>query len=114
MLLANRRGLEAFVAAVVPLSQIRIDAGLLAQASQFTGAAGPLQGAAQHQGKTAVRQRRGEQAGHRFAMVGEGDVSAAGVLTREAPFRFAVANQINLVCIVLAILDRGHTFKRCR
>jgi hypothetical protein len=48
-------------------------------------------------------------ASYLFAMGGKGGVGATGVLTREAPFRLTVANQVNLTCDVLAILHRGYT-----
>jgi hypothetical protein len=45
-------------------------------------------------------------------MVGEGDVGAAGVLAREAPFRLAVANQKDLTGGDIAVLHGGHAFRR--
>ena len=44
--LANHGGGQPLVVAVVPFLEIGFDLGLLAQAGQFTGASGPLQGAA--------------------------------------------------------------------
>jgi hypothetical protein len=45
-------------------------------------------------------------------MVGEGDVGAAGVLTREAPFSLAVANQKHFTWGLLAVLHCGYLFER--
>jgi hypothetical protein len=43
-------------------------------------------------------------------MVGEGDIGAAGVLTREAPFSLAVANQKHFTWGLLAVLHCGYFF----
>src|SRR5438309_8915373 len=88
-------GAPAFILAIVPFCQIRIELGLAVEPRELAGADRALQGACEDLGKSQPAQPLSEGPGIAFAALGQGQIGAAGVLARQAPGGLAVPGQID-------------------
>src|ERR1700730_5407973 len=85
----------AFILAIVPLDQLRIGFGLLAETCQLARPDGALQRAGEDLGKAQPAQPRPERPGIGFATFGQRQIGSAGMLARQAPGGLAVPGQID-------------------
>src|SRR5436309_7579774 len=95
MLRMNLDRAETFVLAVVPFDQIVIDFGCGAEAGQFAGASGTLQGTRENLCKCQSGQPFPKPSGVAFATLGQGQIGQSRMLALQAPSGLAVTHQIN-------------------
>src|SRR5215469_11531103 len=84
---------QPLVFTVIPFGQFDIDNGRSAQTRQFAGLARTLHGAAENERKPLLGEHRAQSLGEAATILGQGDVSRAGVLSAQAPRRFAVSDR---------------------
>jgi len=87
-------GAATLVIAVIPFGEIGIDFGGRTKAGEFASPHRALRRAGQDLGKNHSVQPRRERPRLALAILGQGQIGAAGVLTREAPGGFAVPPEI--------------------
>ena len=90
--LADLRGGQALVAAVVPLDQPGLDLGTV-EAGELRGAPGAHERRGQDRGERAALEQRCGGAGEVLAALGQRDVGEPGVLAGLRPLGLAVAQQ---------------------
>ena len=93
VLFAKFGGGAAFDIAVRPLAQVRLDVGDTLVAGEAARLPGALEGAHQHQRETPAGEIASDGQSAVASLPGQGDVGAASVRAREAPFGFAVADE---------------------
>ena len=91
--LADFRSALAFVLAIIPLYQVRIDFSERAESRQLTGSLGALERTGEHLHKDQALQSGPQTSRVLFPAFRERNVSSAGVLSRDAPGRFSVPGQ---------------------
>jgi len=89
-------GFASFEYAVIPFLKIRLDCGRIAEPCNPAGFTGSQLRAGQHQRKTLSGKNRANGSSLLFAVLRKGNVGTARMRARDAPFRFAMANQPNL------------------
>src|ERR1700689_1101267 len=87
--------LASLVVAVIPFEQVGIKLGGVAESSERTGAGRALKGTGENPVKLESLEALVEPPGFAFALVREGNVRASRMLAAQAPFGFAVANEID-------------------
>ncbi len=92
--LANILRAPSFVIAIIPFGELRFDFRFLVESNQRTGFSGALAGAAQHPGERNATQTLSQLLGLGFAVCGQRNVGASGVLMGERPGRFTVPDKI--------------------
>ena len=90
---ADVGGGDPLVVAVVPLRQVIVGHGEIAESGQPAGLDRPVARAGQHQGQREARQRRAKALGLPAPLVGEGDLGVTGVLARDRPGGLAVTHE---------------------
>src|SRR4030095_13904919 len=98
---------QPLVGAIVPLRQVGVDDGPLAQTGQLAGLPRPSQRADQDERETSPRQARPQLLGQSTPVIGERDVRRAGVPPAQAPLGLAMSDRINTHAAVLWLI-------RCR
>src|ERR1700722_13302615 len=88
--------LAPFVVAVVPFKQVRIDLGGVPKPSECASARRTLKRACENPVKTNALEALAEASRFAFALFGERNISAPGMLAACAPFGFAVADEIDV------------------
>src|SRR5437867_10190212 len=94
MLRMNLDRAETFVLAEVPFDQIPIHFGCGAEAGQFAGASGTLQGTRENLCKCHSGQSFPKPSGVAFATLSQRQIGQSGMLARQAPRGLAVAHEI--------------------
>src|SRR6266851_1892937 len=88
-------GAAAFILAIVPLRQIRIEFGYGSEPRKLASLDRALQGAGEDLGKGQPAQPLPEGPGVVFSALGQGQIGSAGMLARQAPRGLAVPGQID-------------------
>src|SRR3954454_12022065 len=91
--LMDLRGRDAFVLAVIPLHQVGLDDGVIAEPDQLAGLAGGLHRADEDDSKALFGQDGTQSLSETPPVVGQRDVGRAGVLAAEAPLGLAVPDR---------------------
>ena len=91
--LVDLLGRQSLVLAVVPLDQVGVDDGLVAQARQFAGLSRPLHRAAENKRKCVGGEYRPHPLRKPATVVGQRNVRRTGVLATEAPRRLPVPDR---------------------
>src|SRR5262249_6283581 len=84
----------ALVAPVVPLEQIRVDLGQIAEAGPLAGVGRALERAGEDPGELASLEATAQRIGRARAGLGQGQIGQAGVLAGQGPGRPTVPGEI--------------------
>jgi hypothetical protein len=86
---------KALVFAIVPFNEVRIFFGDTAKAGQFGCVSSALQWTREYFRKREACQTFSQLTGFRFSLVGQRQISQAGMLATAAPGSFAMPRQVN-------------------
>src|SRR5262249_19928355 len=88
---------KPLVLPIVPLHQIALDMGTVAESRQLAGLACAVERAGQDESERFFGENRPQKSGSRAPIVRERNIRHAGMLPAQAPLGFPVAHQITLL-----------------